>query len=350
MGTLNIARCMRLARQSIRRLDVDLGGLSVLTEAATGPFALTASLAAAAGAEQVVALARTSRHGTQAEAEAQTRSAAEAFGVAERLRIIHERTDSLIESCDVVTNLGALRPLDGEFLQRLKPTSAIALMFETWEFREQDVDLDACRNLGIPILGTNEDEIEIVAYLGPLAAKLMFECDIEVQGARLVLLGGGRFGAAILRAMINMGASVTQIVAAPAGRRLRTKLMDALAEADALIVAEHECRDIMIGDCGALPAGEIAEINPALAVIHIAGGVDRGDVERAGLRHAPKDFAAPGYMSVTPGYLGPKPIIDLHLAGLKVGSLLARARLQGKPASEAEALARSAWPLCQGFA
>jgi hypothetical protein len=40
-------------------------------------------------------------------------------------------------------------------------------------------------------------------------------------------------------------------------------------------------------------------------------------------------------MTVTTDYLGPKPVIDLHAAGLKAGEVVARSRLAGLSCDEA---------------
>lgn len=54
-------------------------------------------------------------------------------------------------------------------------------------------------------------------------------------------------------------------------------------------------------------------------------------------------------MSVGTDYLGPKPLIDLHTAGLKVGERLAYARARGLPAREGEFTVLRETPLAQGF-
>ena len=53
-------------------------------------------------------------------------------------------------------------------------------------------------------------------------------------------------------------------------------------------------------------------------------------------------------MSVSLDYLGPKPVIDLQTAGLKVGELLVRARLGGLEVQDAEKEALKN-PICQSF-
>ncbi|WP_156952309.1 hypothetical protein [Bradyrhizobium sp. WSM1743] len=55
---------MKLA---IARMELDLSGLTVLTEAASGAYAVTAVLAGMAGAKHVYAFTKTGRHGTVAD-------------------------------------------------------------------------------------------------------------------------------------------------------------------------------------------------------------------------------------------------------------------------------------------
>ena len=69
----------------------------------------------------------------------------------------------------------------------------------------------------------------------------------------------------------------------------------------------------------------------------------------ATLRCAPEIFAAAGSMSVTTDYVGPKPLIDLHAAGLRVGELLTRARQRGLDARAAELAVLETCPFAQDF-
>ena len=88
----------------------------------------------------------------------------------DRLVLLGSRNDERIGSADIVTNLGFVRPINGEFLRRLKPTAVIPLMFETWEYRHADLDLSECRRLGIAVLGTNEHhpDLKILENIGKL--------------------------------------------------------------------------------------------------------------------------------------------------------------------------------------
>ncbi len=135
-------RELRLAREAVRRFALDLTPYTVFTECATGHFAWTAALALLAGAPRVLALARGTRFGSAAAAAEATRAAAEAVGGADRLHVVHDH--ARIGEADIVTNTGAVRPLDAAVVARMRPGAVVPLMWETWEFRPSDLDLPAC--------------------------------------------------------------------------------------------------------------------------------------------------------------------------------------------------------------
>jgi hypothetical protein len=340
---VNAARSRRLVAQAIETFELDLSGQTVLTEAASGTYSLTPLIAALAGADRVVALGRDSRYGAFADVARTLAGAADLWGVAGRLHITGNRSDELIGTADVVTNLGFVRPLDAGFLRRLKRGAAIPLMWETWEFRAADLDLSACRDLGIPVLGTDESHpsLQTPRFLGAVALKLLFELDVEVFRSRVVVLGSAIFASPIAEALRQAGAARVDVVQGDHA---------AMAEADALVIAEHESRDLVMGRGGWLDPQRLAQQNPAIAIAHICGHVDAAAMTDAGLRFIPPQPAAPGYMSFTTDYAGPRPLIDLHAAGLKVGSLLARARRDGIDAREAELKVLRECPFAQGFA
>ena len=64
---MNFHRIKSLIMDMISTLKLDLSGLTILTEAATGYYALTPIIAAMAGADSVYAMTRNSRFGTVAD-------------------------------------------------------------------------------------------------------------------------------------------------------------------------------------------------------------------------------------------------------------------------------------------
>src|SRR5688572_16957343 len=102
----------------VRSLDLDLTGKVVITEAASGAYAVTPVLAAVAGAE-VHALGRDSTYGTFQEVGRQIGRLLDEVGT-KRVTLIDEVTPDLLESADVITNTGHLRPLDRDLLRHVR--------------------------------------------------------------------------------------------------------------------------------------------------------------------------------------------------------------------------------------
>jgi hypothetical protein len=349
--TVKNPRVVKLIRNAISTLKLDLTGLTVLTEGASGWYVLTPIIAALAGAKNVLAMTRETRYGSVAEIQKQTFEMAEFTKCAGRIRVLTDRDDISIADADIVTNLGMIRPLDITFLRKLKPTAVIPLMWETWEFRPEDLDLNGCLALGIPVLGTNEHhtDIDIFPYVGHLALKLAFEAGIEIWRSRFVIAGHGEFALLAKKSLESAGASVVFADTQTSDALLDTAFIAALKDADALVVVDHHHRKIILNDTSPLSSGSLALINPSISVLHISGGVDRQSLVNQGLACWPGRFAPAGYMSVATDYLGPRPLIDLHTAGLKVGEEMARNRLDGKSATQIMETLPSVFSLAQGF-
>lgn len=342
------SRCRRLIDRAREQMDLSLDGLTVLTEAATGYYALTPIMAALAGARCVFMLARDSRHGSARQSVQSVLHLAHRWGVHSVMIPLESRHDACLREVDVITNLGAVRPIDAGLLDCLKPRASIALMWEPWEFRPEDIDLSACRARDFPVLGTNEQHelLRIFDYVGLIAVKLLLTVGIECFRSRVVLLGNGPFAGSSARTLSGMGADVFLA----GSDQDPDHLLDLVRSADALVIMEHLSRHPLIGRGAAVSGKALASANPSLLVCHIAGRVDLDDLLEAGLRCVPERFAPAGFMSLATDYVGPRPLIDLHTAGLVVGAALARSR--GTPSSgsiERERAVLACCPLAQGF-
>lgn len=335
-------RVERLLGRLVGDYELDLEGLTVLTEAASGPYLYTPVLAALAGAE-VLALTADSSYASAAEVEQATSRAAAAVGVAERLDVAVGRTDELIRRADIVTNSGFVRPIDAAMVSALKDTAVVSLMWETWELRPDELDLDACRARGILVLGTDEGQEPLVLYpyLGFAALKLLFELGLEGYKSRVIVLGGGRsFGAAIRERLAEFGLDVAWFADEEADAAPYDELAGFFenegASYDALLVAEHVVDRMLVGPGGVLPAETIRRVNPSLRVGVVAGNVSAEDLDASEIVYRPERLRPFGYMSYQPADLGPRPVVELYAAGLKVGEAMARARLAGMSIEDAK--------------
>jgi hypothetical protein len=348
---MNLGRIRKLIDQAILNCSLDLTGLTVLTEAATGYFVLTPLIAALARADYVLALTRDSEYGKAGDIREHTMELARKWNVADKIQVLYDRDDTRIGDADIITNLGFVRPINAEFLKRVKKTAVIPLMWETWEYRHEDLDIEACRRLEIPVLGTNEHhpDLRIFEYIGYVALKLLFEAGIEILTSKIAILGSGEFAEQIKNTLKAVKADVYCILEENRENTDVDKMNRILEQADALVIVEHHKRKRLIGEKGFVNAEELSNLNRHITIIHICGNVDQNSLIKAGLRCWPKRFAPAGHMSVGTDYVGPAPLIKLHAAGLKVGERLAHMHTESAKAFDSEMKVLASCELAQGF-
>jgi hypothetical protein len=302
---LNPRRMLRLMGAAVRRCELQLGGLTILTEAATGAWAVTPVLAGMAGAASVLAVARDSRYGPACCARAWTASLAEQAGVS--VEFLAEKTPQALRAADIVTNSGHLRPLDAAAIAAMRPGAAIPLMYEAWEFRAGDVDLAACRARDISVAGTNEAHpaVAVLPYLGVMAVKFLLDAGVAVRGSRVAVLCDNAF---------------------------RPHLLEGLRAAGAEVGEEGPLDAVLVAMRGAEPAA-LATRSPGAVVAQFWGDIDRGALARAGVPFWPVEPPSPGHMGILPSAIGPEPVIRLQAGGLKVGQLLVHGGVDAAVAS-----------------
>jgi hypothetical protein len=311
---LDSRRLVRLMTAAIQRCQLDLAGQVVLTEAATGAYAVTPVLAALAGA-QVSALAAATRYATAQELAAGTTALARLAGVADQIELIPAKTPGVAGAADIVTNSGQVRPIDAAMVGQLKPSAVIALMYESWEYRGGDVDLEACRSRGIPVAGTNERHpaVDVFSFLGPMAAKQLHDAGIAVYGSDIVLLCDNPFAPFIANYLRGGGARVVQVAELGA---------ESLAgPPDAVLLALRPAAEPVLGAAAVTTLGELA---PGTVLVQYWGDADRAAAAAAGVPVWPPEAPHRGHMGVLPSAVGPEPIVRLQAGGLKVGQVLAR--------------------------
>ena len=142
---------------SLEKFNLNLKGKNVLTEAATGNYVVTPIIAALAGAN-VYAFTKNSKYGTIKEVKKQTIELTKKFGIENKIKIITNLNNVDLKDIDILTNTGFLRPVNKELINKLSSKCVIPLMWEPWEFRNEDLDLEECYNKGIKVYGTDESD------------------------------------------------------------------------------------------------------------------------------------------------------------------------------------------------
>jgi hypothetical protein len=311
-------------REAVARCELDLRGAAVFTEAASGAYAVTPVLAALVGADPVYALTRTTRYGTAEEVATLTEALAQVAGVSSAIRVVTEKRKEWIAQADIVTNSGHVRPIDAEMIGWMKPTAVVPLMYEAWEFRPGDVDLEACRSRGVRVAGTNERHpaIDVFSYLGVMAVKLLLDAGVAVYQSRVVVACDNDFAPFIRDGLVRAGATVEVIprLDEPTGSKTP----------DAVLIALTPRAEVVIG---AADAARIAERWPGAVVAQYWADIDRPALEACGIACWPEREPARGHMAILPSAVGPEPIVRLQAGGLKVGEVLWRTGRSERPDS-----------------
>jgi hypothetical protein len=309
-------RLAALTRDAVVRCRLDLSGLVVLTEAASGPYVVTPVMAALAGAARVYALTRATSYGTVAEVADQTFDLAGLLGVGDRIEVITQKSRAVVSQADIITNSGHVRPVDAEMISWMKSDAVVPLMYEIWEFRPGDVDLDACRACGIATAGTNERHpaVDVFSFLGVLAIRLLLDAGVAVYQSHVLVLCDNVFDVYIERGLVGAGARVDTFA----------RLSDACdTDYDVVLVAMRPQQAPVLDDAD---AQLISTRMPGAIVAQFWGDVDRPALQAAGVPVWPVESPAAGHMGILLSAIGPEAVVRLQAGGLKVGEVLARRR------------------------
>lgn len=307
-------------RRRIAALRLDLSGLHILTEAATGAYSCTAVIAALAGAERVDVFAHdTARHGSRADALAATLSLAGEAGVAARISPVARIDRDVLGGCDIMTNSGHLRPITREMIASLPVGAVIALMFEAWEFRPADLDLAACRVRGVRVAAVNErhPDVAVFPFLGPLCVRQLQDAGVTVAGGRRVAVLCDNPFAPFLRAGIEQAGASAEMFGHAGAMRFE--------DWDAVVFALRPGTPFADNEFFA----RLAATAPRVPIVQFWGDIDRRIASRQGLSIWPPHEPAPGHMGILLDTLGHEPIVRLQAGGLKAAELL----LRGAPPS-----------------
>jgi hypothetical protein len=312
---LDPRRLVALIRAAVERSRLDLSGQVVLTEAASGAYVVTPLLAACAGAERVYAMTRSTKYGTAKAITEETLALATMAGVRHRIEIVNGRSPAIVSRADIVTNSGHVRPIDAEFVRWMKPSAVISLMYEGWEFRPGDIDLEACRQRGIRIGATNErhPDVDVFSFLGMMATKLLLDAQVAVYRSSLLLLCDNPFCGFISRTLRRAGATVdvaASVAEAPVGTYYDAILVSLTPQPSPTVTAAD--------------AREIARRWPGAVVAQFWGDIDREALAALEVPVCPIQPPAAGHMAILPSAIGPEVVIRLQAGGLKVGELLRR--------------------------
>ena len=319
----------------VEALGLNLEGKTVLTEAASGAYVVTPLLAAIAGAK-VYAFTKTTRYGTVEEIFANTKKYIDECTTKQLdITLIDKLTPEIIAQADIITNSGHLRPLNQEKLQYAKESVVIPLMYEAWEWRDADMDIDYIRKRGFRIGATNErhPEVDVFNYLGDMAVKQIFDAGICPYKNKFVLVCNNDFGPYIAKVVAKVCDGLAVIDKNEnkdkynfdnvewIGNFPEVNIPARYKDAEAVIFTAYPFDQDWIGENGPINVKQIKTEFYDPYILRYAGDVDTKSLDKEEIRYFPAHVHS-GHMGILPSAVGYDPIIRLQAGGLKSGEAL----------------------------
>lgn len=319
----------------VKALDLNLKGKIVLTEAASGAYVVTPLLAAIAGAK-VYAFTRTTRYGTVEEIFSNTKKLIkECPDWHPDITLIDEITPEIISQADIITNSGHLRPLTEEKLRYAKDSVVIPTMYEAWEWRDADMDINYIRQRGFKVGATNErhPDVDVFNYLGDMAIKQIFDAGLCPYKNKFVLICNNDFGPFIAKVVAKLCDGLAVIDKNEnkdkynfdnvtwIGNFPEVKIPAEYKDAEAVIFTAYPFTDNWMGDDTPVSIEQIKSEFKDPFILRYCGDIDEDVMSKAGIKYYPAHVHS-GHMGVLPSAVGYDPIIRLQAGGLKAAEAL----------------------------
>jgi hypothetical protein len=338
----------KLVRQ-VKALQLNLKGKTVLTEAATGSYIVTPVLAALAGA-RVFAFSKTTRYGSMEEVFTSTKKLADTYKESPLdIQFIEKISHKIVAEADIITNSGHLRPLNESMLSHAKDELVIPLMYEAWEWRDADMDIQYIKKRGFRIGATNErhPQVDVFNYLGDMALKQIFDAGLCPYKNKFILLCNNDFGPFIAKVLTVVCDGLAVIDKDENRNKYNLDQIDWIGgfpevsipesyrDAEAVIFTAYPFDQDWIGEKTPIQMDQIkARLSDPL-ILRYCGDVNESLLENGGIRFFPKHVQS-GHMGILPSAIGNDPIIRLQSGGLKAGELLLKneTKFEGLPLVE----------------
>jgi hypothetical protein len=330
-------RELNIVKEQIIKFNLDLSELTVITECASGFYAYNTFVPILANAKKVIAVSKTTSHGSFVENKKNIEYLAEKLEInISKLEVVEKLDEQHIKDADIITNSGHVRPINNEIMSQMKHTAVIPLMWETWEFRDEDLDLKSAIQNDILVLGTKETskDIDMRGYAGALGLAILVYLKLEVYKTKVVLFGKEILGIAIAEMFEKNGVEYLWFVDSPTNKTQKSykeigNYKNIIKGYDAVLFAEHAYKDEILTKEHGLTLKDLSRLNKEIKVGVIAGNINENDLIDSSLEYFPQKIMPPGYLSFQTYDMGAKPVIELFSAGLKIGQQMARHRLNG---------------------
>ena len=228
---------------------------------------------------------------------------------------INKTDKNHIKEADIITNSGFLRPLNDCFLKHTKSGVVVPLMFESWEIRKKDIDIDSCSKRNIKVAGTweNHPKLLVFDYVKELTIKLIHDAGYEIQGNKFIVWSKDHFGEMAKKGLISNGAKEVLIIDHP------DKLLKELDNVDVIFFCDYNEKRPYFGENGIINLQKLTNKNCHFGIVHLNGELNYKFVQENNIKVYPEINGQTSKMTHTLSYVGLKPVMKLLAAGFKVG-------------------------------
>ncbi len=309
-------RAIEIIEQTIKSLDLNLKSYVVLTEVGSNNYIYTPIIPLLAGAKRVYAWTRDSSYGSGEEIAASCLIVAKSLGLEDRLEFsVNNKDFEHVKQADIITNSGFIRPINKGFIKNLKKSAVIPLMFESWEIRDQDIDIKACTEKNIKVSGTweNHPQISVFDYVKELTLKMIFEAGFEINGNKFIVWSKDHFGEKA-KEILQLN-KAKQVVLTTDYNTLKSNLKDT----NVILLFDYNESRIFFGDNGFFNIDELKKINQSFAIVHLYGNVDCRYLLEKNISVYPNKNGLAQNMTFKLAHVGLIPLLRLLTAGFKVG-------------------------------
>jgi hypothetical protein len=279
-------------KKTVRDFNLDLTGMVVLTEAANGPYSSTPIIAAEAGAKEVLAFVKDNKFSSAEDVITLFKKYQKTYPV---VKIISELNSKDLSRVNIVTNAGNLRPINKKIISNLSDDAVVSLMYESWEFRKKDIDIDACKKHNLDIVAPFEFN-DLVGFDKTLIEMVNYGLkDVDTTNKTIGVISDNKFGEIICHKLIN-------------AKKINT--FDELDEFSVVVLARTAN---LVDDY--LDLKNIKEKEQTF--LQLWGNIDRRRFDKF-KNFTPLVEPDRGHMGVLPSDIGGEHVVKLQTCGLKV--------------------------------
>ena len=318
MELLKKNRIINKIKKKIIDLDLDLSGYNILTEVGSSEYIFTPIIAALANANRVIAYTKNSRYGLASDNIFECKKVLNGIDLQDNVEFYSgEISKTHLETADIITNSGFLRPLNEGKLKHLKKNAVIPLMYEKWELRDSDIDINYCKENNIKVAGTweNHPSLLVFNHVGPLALKMALNAGYEVYENKIIVWSDDHFGEVVKEAFLNIGANDVILTTN------EEYLYNNIDNVDFIFICDYD-EEREYGSPYFFDFEKLLKKNTTFGIVHLFGKIDFNKHKNLVTNLYPNFDGFPSLMTHTLSQVGINPIINLQVSGFKVAESL----------------------------